>query len=142
MIEISNNILDKIKVHGEETYNEECCGALFGKSNEDVKTILDLLTFKNEKESNRQNRFLITPNQYRSAENAAKTKNCELLGFYHSHPDHPAVPSQFDTDHALPWFIYIIVSVNKGEAGDLTAWILKEDRSSFEGQKIKVQVQV
>jgi proteasome lid subunit RPN8/RPN11 len=142
MNEISNELIDKIKAHGEETYNEECCGAIFGNSNENAKTILDLLKFKNEKEVNRQNRFLITPDQYRSAENAAKAKNYELLGFYHSHPDHPAIPSQFDTDHALPWFIYIIVSVNKRRAGDLTAWILKDDRSGFDEQKIKVQVHV
>ena len=138
MIEISTELLSRIKVHGEEIYNEECCGALFGNYDDETRTIIDLLEFQNEKEESRQNRFLITPDQYRMAERLAKERDLELLGFYHSHPDHPAEPSQFDTDHALPWFIYIIVSVNKAKANNLTAWILKEDRSGFDHQKIKV----
>ena len=138
MIEISNELLDRIKIHGEKIYNEECCGALFGNSDDENRTILDILEFENEKEESRQNRFLITPDQYRLAEKLAKEKNLELLGFYHSHPDHPAQPSQFDIDHALPWFIYIIVSVNNAKANNLTSWILKEDRTEFDNQKIKV----
>ena len=138
MTEISEKLLDRIKAHGEQTYDEECCGALFGNYNDEVKIILDLLEFENEKQENRQNRFLISPAQYKLAEKLAKERNLELLGFYHSHPDHPAIPSQFDTDHALPWFLYIIVSVNKAKAGNLTAWILKEDRSRFEEQQISV----
>ena len=138
MIEISGDLLKRIKIHGEETYNEECCGALFGNYSDESRSILDILEFENEKEESRQNRFLITPAQYRSAEKLAKEKNLELVGFYHSHPDHPAQPSQFDIDHALPWFIYIIVSINKGEANNLTSWILKEDRSEFDNQKMKL----
>jgi proteasome lid subunit RPN8/RPN11 len=138
MIEISTELLKRIKVHGEEIYDEECCGALFGNYNDEARSIYDLLEFQNEKEESRQNRFLITPNQYRLAERLAKERDLELLGFYHSHPDHPAQPSQFDTDNALPWFIYIIVSINKAKANNLTAWILKEDRSGFDHQKIKV----
>ena len=138
MIEISAKLLDRIKFHGEEVYNEECCGALFGKDSDENRTVLDILEFENEKEESRQNRFLINPEQYRSAEKLAKEKNLELLGFYHSHPDHPAQPSQFDIDHALPWFTYIIVSVINAKATKVTSWILKEDRSEFESQKIKV----
>jgi proteasome lid subunit RPN8/RPN11 len=141
MIEISNELLNRIKVHGEETYNEECCGALFGDYEDETRTIVDLLEFQNEKEESRQNRFLITPDQYKLAERLAKERDLELLGFYHSHPDHPAQPSQFDTDHALPWFIYIIVSVNEDKANNLTAWLLKEDRSGFDHQKIKLSVE-
>ena len=138
MIEILTELLNRIKVHGEEIYNEECCGALFGNYDDETRTIVDLLEFQNEKEESKQNRFLITPDQYKLAERLAKERNLELLGFYHSHPDHPAQPSQFDVDHALPWFIYVIVSINEGNANNLTAWILKEDRSGFNHQKIKV----
>lgn len=138
MIEISTRLLDRIKIRGEEIYNEECCGALFGDFDNENRIILDLLEFKNEKEESRQNRFLITPDQYRLAEKIAKEKNLELLGFYHSHPDHPAQPSQFDIDHALPWFTYVIVSVNNGKASNLTSWILKEDRSAFHCQRIRI----
>ena len=138
MIEIPNELLDRIKTHGEQSYDEECCGALFGNYSDEIKTIYDIHEFENEKQENRQNRFLISPAQYKLAEKLAKEKGFELLGFYHSHPDHPAIPSQFDTDHALPWFLYIIVSVNKAKAETLTVWILKEDRSRFEEQQVSV----
>lgn len=136
MIEISGELLNRIKIHGEESYNEECCGALYGYEKDEIKVIHDILEFQNEKAESREVRYLITPAQYKLAEKQAKEKNLELLGFYHSHPDHPALPSKFDTDHALPWFIYIIVSVNKTKANNLTSWILKEDRSAFEQQEI------
>ncbi len=142
MIKIANEILNRIKIHGEESYNEECCGALFGSSKNDNKVIQDILEFENEKEESRQNRFLISPAQYNFAEKLAIEKKIELLGFYHSHPDHPAIPSQFDIDNALPWFLYIIASVNKAKADNLTAWILKEDRSGFEKQEMKVNASV
>lgn len=139
MIEISKKLLDRIKFHGEEIYNEECCGALFGISSDKNRIILDIHEFENEKEESRQNRFVITPEKYRLAEKLAENKNLQLIGFYHSHPDHPAQPSQFDIEHALPWFIYIIVSVNNGKANNLTSWILKEDRSEFDIQNIKLK---
>jgi proteasome lid subunit RPN8/RPN11 len=142
MIVISNEPFDRIKIHSEQSYNEECCGALFGNSKNDDIVINDLLEFENEKEDSRQSRFLISPAQYNFAEKLAKEKNLELLGFYHSHPDHPAIPSQFDIDNALPWFLYIIVSVNKAKAENVNAWILKEDRSGFERQGIKVRASV
>ena len=141
MIEIPNSLLNRIKVHGEQTYDEECCGALFGNYTDEIREVYDILEFENEKKESRQNRFLISPAQYKTAERLAKEKGLELLGFYHSHPDHPAVPSQFDTDHALPWFLYIIVSVNKAKAGSLRAWVLKEDRSGFEEHEVKAMIE-
>jgi proteasome lid subunit RPN8/RPN11 len=136
MIEISGELLNRIRIHGEESYNEECCGALYGIEKNEIKIINDILEFQNEKTESKKNRYLITPGQYKQAEKQAEEKNLDLLGFYHSHPDHPALPSQFDTDHALPWFIYIIVSINNAKANNLTAWILKDDRSAFAQQEI------
>lgn len=138
MIVIPDKLLDRMEFNGEQSYNEECCGALFGYSKKNDKVIQDILEFENEKKESRQNRFLISPSQYKYAEKLAKDKNQELLGFYHSHPDHPAIPSQFDLDHALPWFLYIIISVNSAKAETVNAWILKEDRSGFEKQRIRV----
>ncbi len=136
MIKINEGLINQIRKHGEQTYNEECCGAILGEMNDGVYSVNQLIQFGNEKDENRQRRYLITPEQYRDSEKQAREDNLELLGFYHSHPDHPAKPSQFDTDHALPWFIYIIVSVQKGKAEDLTAWVLQEDREKFEEQEI------
>ncbi len=91
----------------------------------------------NERTESRENRFLITPDQFKAAESAARTAGLQLVGIYHSHPDSPARPSEYDRDHAWPWFSYIIVSVKGGKADEAHAWQLKEDRSGFEAMKLE-----
>ena len=86
----------------------------------------------NTTEEGPRRRFLVRPSDYRMAESRAGELGGELLGFYHSHPDHPAQPSRYDLDHAWPTFAYVIVAVAAGRAGDMTVWWLKDDRSSFE----------
>ena len=117
-----------IRKHGEETYPHECCGALIG-AGERVTAIVQL---PNTTEEGPRRRFLVRPSDYQLAERRANELRGELLGFYHSHPDHPARPSQFDLDHAWPNFAYVIVAVSAGVARDMTVWYLKEDRSSFD----------
>src|SRR6267378_1577248 len=119
---------DEIRRHGEETYPHECCGALVGRGNR-VKAAVAL---PNTTEEGPRRRFLVRPSDYRLAEGRAAELGGELLGFYHSHPDHPARPSQYDLDHAWPTFAYVIVAVAAGTAGDMTLWYLKDDRSTFE----------
>ncbi len=91
-----------------------------------------IVALPNTTEEGPRRRFLVRPSDYRLAERRATELGGELLGFYHSHPDHPARPSQYDLDHAWPTFAYIIVAVAAGAAGDMTVWYLKDDRSSFE----------
>ena len=91
-----------------------------------------VVALPNTTEEGPRRRFLVRPSDYRLAEQRAAELGGELLGFYHSHPDHPARPSQFDLDHAWPTFAYVIVAVAAGAAGDMTVWYLKDDRSSFE----------
>ena len=117
-----------IRKPGDETYPHECCGALVGSADQ----ITAAVPLPNMTEEGPRRRFLVRPSDYRLAEQQAGEKGGELLGFYHSHPDHPARPSQFDLDHAWPNFAYIIVAVAAGAAGDITVWFLKEDRSRFE----------
>ena len=117
-----------IRAHGQETYPHECCGALVGR-NDGVTAIVAL---PNTTEEGPRRRFLVRPSDYREAERRATERGGELLGFYHSHPDHPARPSQYDLDHAWPTFAYIIVAVASGTATDMTVWYLKDDRSTFE----------
>jgi proteasome lid subunit RPN8/RPN11 len=117
-----------IRRHGQETYPHECCGALVGAGDR----VLDLVPLPNTTEEGPRRRFLVRPSDYQLAERRAREIGAELLGFYHSHPDHPARPSQYDLDHAWPTFAYIIVSVVNGTAADVTLWYLKDDRSSFE----------
>ncbi|HXA92831.1 MAG TPA: M67 family metallopeptidase [Steroidobacteraceae bacterium] len=125
---LAPGVAGAIRRHGEETYPHECCGALVG-GNGSADTIVAL---PNTTEEGPRRRFLVRPSDYRLAEQRAGDLGAELLGFYHSHPDHPARPSQFDLDHAWPTFAYVIVSVAAGAAADMTVWWLKDDRTIFE----------
>ena len=121
-------VADAIRAHGRETFPHECCGALVGADN----FVKDVVALPNTTEEGPRRRFLVRPTDYREAERRAAELGGELLGFYHSHPDHPARPSQYDLDHAWPTFAYIIVSVMAGQPADMTVWYLKDERSSFE----------
>jgi proteasome lid subunit RPN8/RPN11 len=119
-----------IRRHGAETFPHECCGALVGDSA--TGRVVATVALPNTTEEGPRRRFLVRPSDYRLAEQRATELGGELLGFYHSHPDHPARPSQFDLDHAWPTFAYVIVSVMSGIAEAMTVWYLKDDRSIFE----------
>src|SRR4051794_19612636 len=117
-----------IRHHGQETYPHECCGALFGRD----AAVTSILALPNTTEEGPRRRFMVRPSDYQAAERRATELGADLLGFYHSHPDHPAHPSQYDLDHAWPTFAYIIVAVAEGVAKAMTVWYLLEDRSRFE----------
>ena len=144
---ISIDVDAAIRQHGQETYPHECCGALVGRDG----VVSAVVALPNTTDEGPRRRFMVRPSDYQLAERRASELGVELLGFYHSHPDHPARPSQYDLDHAWPTFAYIIVAVagdgaaaedakadlsrQSGEgatAGDMTVWYLKEDRSRFE----------
>jgi proteasome lid subunit RPN8/RPN11 len=125
---IASDVDRAIRAHGQETYPHECCGALVGKDDR----VTAVVALPNTTEEGPRRRFLVRPSDYRDAERQASALSGDLLGFYHSHPDHPARPSQYDLDHAWPTFAYIIVSVAQGAASDMTVWYLKDDRSSFD----------
>jgi proteasome lid subunit RPN8/RPN11 len=117
-----------IRAHGEDTYPHECCGALVGRD----AAVTAIVALPNTTEEGPRRRFMVRPSDYQLAERRAAELGGELLGFYHSHPDHPARPSQYDLDHAWPTFAYIIVAVAERRAADMTVWYLLEDRSRFE----------
>ena len=126
--ELAPEIGAAIRRHGQETYPHECCGALVGSGS----SVTAVVPLENTTEEGPRRRFLVRPKDYMMAERRASELGAQLLGFYHSHPDHPARPSQFDLDHAWPNFAYVIVAVAQGKAADMTVWWLKEDRSSFD----------
>ena len=124
-----------IRRHGRETYPHECCGALIGRG----RRVLEALALPNVTEESSRRRFRVRPSDYLAAERRASELGAELLGFYHSHPDHPARPSQYDLDHAWPVFAYVIVAVEAGQPGTMTSWRLREDRSAFDEEPIAVE---
>jgi len=135
-VRTATDILRRIEAHGKRSYRDECCGILLGKVSDSDKIVEDILEIENERQDERQRRFLITPEAYVKADKEARRRGLEILGFYHSHPDHPARPSQYDLEHAWAWFSYVITRVEKGEPKETTSWILREDRSAFEEEKI------
>jgi proteasome lid subunit RPN8/RPN11 len=145
---ITAELAEKIREHGVETYPYECCGALLGTDLDAVATdqnqgsrkisreVLSLFPLVNRRDDSPRNRFAVTADDVREAEKAASAQGLEVIGWYHSHPDHPARPSDFDRDHAWPWYSYIIVSVHTGVPKDMTSWRLKDDRSGYWEEKI------
>jgi proteasome lid subunit RPN8/RPN11 len=131
-LRLGAGVADAIRAHGMETYPDECCGALIGRDG----TVTGTYPLPNTTEEGPRRRFLVRPQDYRAAERRASEAGGELLGFYHSHPDHPARPSQYDLDHAWPFFSYVIVSVRAGGPEDMTSWRLREDRSAFDAENL------
>jgi len=127
-----------IRAESERAYPNECCGILIGEiDGEGVKTVKYTEAIRNAREDKEQyHRFLITPEDMMQAEQTARKRKEDVIGFYHSHPDHPALPSDYDKEHALPFYSYIIVSVMQNKSGELTSWELTADRKQFESEKI------
>ena len=141
---ITSAVEAAIRQHGEQTYPHECCGALVGGDG----GVTAIVALPNTTDEGPRRRFLVRPSDYQLSERRAAELGGALLGFYHSHPDHPARPSQYDLDHAWPTFAYIIVAVeglarhaadgaaaegaSAATATDMTVWYLQEDRSRFE----------
>jgi proteasome lid subunit RPN8/RPN11 len=140
LITISPAQLTAIRDHGEQDYPYECCGLLIGRYEPDgVKVVLETFPISNAREeSAKRNRFLIEPVELMRGEKYARSRQLDVVGFYHSHPESPAVPSQYDLEHAWPTYSYIIVSVMNQKAGDLFSWEQQADRSKFDSEEIRV----
>jgi proteasome lid subunit RPN8/RPN11 len=139
MIRLTGEWEGAIRKEAEKAYPNECCGVLLGSiSEQGLRIVEDILPIENAREADEQyHRFEIQPEAYMAAEKKARSQGQDVLGFYHSHPDHPAEPSGFDQDHALPFYSYIITAVEKGKAADLTSWELTEDRARFLPEEIQ-----
>jgi proteasome lid subunit RPN8/RPN11 len=118
-----------------KTFPDECCGFLFGIEKSDDRLISDILIVNNAKEGDKKRRFEISPKDYMKAEQYAEKNNLQLLGVYHSHPNHPAVPSEHDRAAAQPWFSYIIISVINKNVDTIRSWRLNEN-NQFEEEKL------
>ncbi len=141
---MSGHLAGRIRAHGAETYPHECCGALLGhdsqiESSEVVREVLDLFPLVNRRDDSPHNRFSVTAEDVLEADRAAQQQGLEVIGWYHSHPDHPARPSQYDRDHAWPWYSYVIVSVQNGSPQDMTSWRLNDDRQEFSPEGIEIR---
>jgi proteasome lid subunit RPN8/RPN11 len=149
---LSGHLAEKIRAHGAETYPHECCGALLGRDSAELgrgdpeaqastpgREILGLFPLVNRRDDSPRNRFSVTSEDVLAAEKEARAHGLDVVGWYHSHPDHPARPSEYDRDHAWPWYSYIIVSVQNGAAQEMTSWRLNDDRQEFSPEGIEIR---
>jgi len=136
MLVIASEVIEQINAHVEGAYPEEGAGFLIGVEGE-VKEILSLPNAREDEA--RHNRFLITPEDYLKAELKADSLGLSLIGVFHSHPDCPNVPSEYDREWAQPFFSYIITRVDAGKAVNSRSWRLVEDRSKYDEEEISIQ---
>ena len=152
MLKLQSDHLQAIQTHAETTYPEECCGLLLGHLKGDVKTLIEVLPTANswgeeadeafqsiessaQGKSSKRNRFSIAPKVMLQVQKNARDRHLDIIGIFHSHPDHPAIPSEFDRAIAWPQYSYIIVSVRQGLACDLKSWNL-DDNHQFQPEEI------
>jgi proteasome lid subunit RPN8/RPN11 len=134
---LSKQLLGQIHTHGEASYPEEGAGFLLGSDEGQQRVVSHVFITENAREdSARHNRYQVTPDEYLKAEITAERLGLDLIGVFHSHPDHPNRPSEFDREWAQPFFSYVITSVNEGKAVESRCWRLSEDRSKFEEEEI------
>ncbi|HEX2697432.1 MAG TPA: M67 family metallopeptidase [Anaerolineales bacterium] len=138
MLQFSKDVLAQIHSHGEQAYPEEGAGFLLGKDGH-VRSVQAIFPLSNSREdAARRNRYLIAPEDYVKAEMEADRLGLSLIGVFHSHPDHPDRPSEFDRDWAQPFFSYVITSVQSGKAVESRSWRLSEDRLQFVEEEIYI----
>ncbi len=133
--------LEAIRSHGERDYPNECCGLLLGSADGGAaREVREAQPLRNANTASPRNRFDFDPAEHLAAQRAARERELEVIGFYHSHPDHPARPTQFDLDHAAwPGYSYVIVSIRQGKAGEANSFELAEDRSRFLDEEIEIR---
>jgi proteasome lid subunit RPN8/RPN11 len=135
-LRLSLALVEAIGREGERSYPAESCGVLAGVPGE-VKEVHRLVPMLNRRTDD-PHRYLIDPEDLRRTSAELREAGLEIVGYYHSHPDHPAYPSAFDTEHAWPWYSYVIVWVEQGKAGELSSWVLADDRSAMHPESIEV----
>jgi proteasome lid subunit RPN8/RPN11 len=142
ILRINESLTERIRAHATQSYPYECCGAMLGAEANEEREVQDLVPLDNQRQDSPRNRFLVRPEDVIRVDKAARERGLEVLGWYHSHPDAPARPSEFDREHAWPWYSYLIVSVEAAQPRRMASWRLTEDRSRFESEEIVAQSEI
>ncbi|MBE9237647.1 M67 family metallopeptidase [Anabaena aphanizomenioides LEGE 00250] len=149
ILKINDQNLESINLHAEKTYPDECCGLILGYLSHDVKTVVEVIPTENvwntekdnftenQEEYSTRRRYAIAPFFMLQIQKEARNRNLNIIGIFHSHPDYPAIPSEWDRIYAWPEYSYIIVSVTQGKAGELNSFCLDENHQ-FRKEVIKV----
>ena len=140
-LRLPGSLADEIRRHGEAAYPAECCGALIGTVEGDAKEVARLAPAVNRRTDD-PHRYLIAPDDLRRLDAEVRAARQEIVGYYHSHPDHPAAPSAFDAEHAWPWYSYLIVRVDRGRGAELTSWVLDDAHPMMHTESLDVLSEV
>lgn len=151
-LRIRQKHVDAIRQHGARDYPNECCGIMLGREVDGAKVVRELAPIPNLRQEqaraeevlplaepgreSERNRFLMDPKEVARVEAEARAHGLDIVGYYHSHPDHPARPSEYDREHAWPWVSYVIIRIEEGKPRDYASWVLSDDRSQFESEPI------
>ena len=136
-LRLPSAMVDEMVAQAFDELPNECCGIMYGRDTVEGRVVDRLEAVPNVfDETERYHRFSISPKQLMEAEKKAGDEDRLVLGFYHSHPDHPARPSEYDRQHAWPFYSYVIVSIAKREPVDMTSWLLDEKTQTFSRQDI------
>ncbi len=130
--------LNQIRQIAERAYPHECCGFMVASLDKQAKAVERVIPAENQHTDSPTNRYLITPDQVYRVERQLRGTSHQLVGFFHSHPDVSAQPSEYDRKHAWPWYSYLIVSVRRGRAREVNTWKLRDDRSAFDPEQLEV----
>ena len=125
-----------MREHGARDYPHECCGFLVGSVERNSVTVAQVVPAANMRDDSPRNRFEIDPGELVKTDRAARAEGLGVVGFYHSHPDAAAQPSEFDREHAWPGYCYVIISVRQGQPAEMRNWLLRDDRSGFDEEEI------
>jgi proteasome lid subunit RPN8/RPN11 len=136
-LRLPESLADEIRRQGEAAYPAECCGALIGRVENGGKEVVRLAPAVNRRTDD-PHRYLIAPDDLRRLEAEVRAAGLEIVGYYHSHPDHPAAPSAYDADHAWPWYSYVIVRIVAARGADLASWVLDDDRPQMQSESLDV----
>ncbi|HEX2550945.1 MAG TPA: M67 family metallopeptidase [Nocardioidaceae bacterium] len=140
-LRLSQSLADEVRRQGEAAYPRECCGALVGRVEGPAKAVVRLAPAVNRRTDD-PHRYLIAPDDLRRLEAEVRAAGLDIVGYYHSHPDHPAAPSAFDADHAWPWYSYVIVRIDHGRGAELASWVLADDRPQMLPESLDVLSEV
>jgi proteasome lid subunit RPN8/RPN11 len=138
MIEMPRTVVRAIEDHAREAFPEECCGSLLGFASE-LRRVIEARRAKNTAVEDRARRYVIDPLELLHTDEDARAKHLDLIGIYHSHPGHPAVPSEFDRSRAASWYSYVILSIQDGQPGELTSWRYDESTRRFMPEEIRIE---
>lgn len=141
MMRLPASILGEVTAYARLAYPEECCGVLVGRDSGNhgaPRNVVRIIALENVLASERDRRYQIPAETVRSAERDAEDQGLQVIGFYHSHPNGTSEPSEFDREHAWPWYGYLIVAVKEDDTGPVRAWLLADDRSRFQEEELTI----